>query len=79
MERGKRAVKSNFIKTHCLICLCRRDMHHFGIKVSIIEPGFFKTNITSPDLIGADLKRLWARLPQDIKTSYGAAYIEDCE
>ncbi|XP_037542081.1 retinol dehydrogenase 1 [Nematolebias whitei] len=55
----------------------RRDMHHFGIKVSIIEPGFFKTNITSPDLISADLKRLWARLPRDIKTSYGAAYLED--
>ncbi|GAA6231213.1 retinol dehydrogenase 7-like [Lates japonicus] len=55
----------------------RRDMQHFGIKVSIIEPGFFKTGITRLDLIEADLKRLWARVPQDVKASYGATYFDD--
>uniref|UniRef100_A0A3Q3KXQ3 Retinol dehydrogenase 1 n=1 Tax=Mastacembelus armatus TaxID=205130 RepID=A0A3Q3KXQ3_9TELE len=44
----------------------RRDMQHFGIKVSIIEPGFFKTGVTQLDLIEADLRRLWTRLPQDM-------------
>uniref|UniRef100_A0A672YG19 Retinol dehydrogenase 1 n=1 Tax=Sphaeramia orbicularis TaxID=375764 RepID=A0A672YG19_9TELE len=43
----------------------RREMQHFGINVSIIEPGFFKTAVTRPDLIEADLRRLWTRLPQD--------------
>ncbi|XP_040912451.1 retinol dehydrogenase 1 isoform X2 [Toxotes jaculatrix] len=55
----------------------RREMQHFGIKVSIIEPGFFKTGVTRLDLIEADLRRLWTRLPEDIKTSYGATYFED--
>uniref|UniRef100_A0A665UAC1 Retinol dehydrogenase 1 n=1 Tax=Echeneis naucrates TaxID=173247 RepID=A0A665UAC1_ECHNA len=57
----------------------RRDMAHFGIKVSIIEPGFFKTAVTRLDLIEADLKRLWTRLPQDIKASYGTAYFGDSQ
>lgn len=54
-------------------------MHPFGIKVSIIEPGFFKTGVTRLDLIEADLKRLWTRLPQDVKDSYGETYLDDCE
>lgn len=63
----------------CLLHVTRRDMQHFGIKVSIIEPGFFKTNVTRTDLIDADLRRRWARLPQDVKDSYGAAYFDECE
>ncbi|XP_072253189.1 retinol dehydrogenase 1 [Leuresthes tenuis] len=55
----------------------RRDMQHFGIKVSMIEPGFFKTGLTRIDLIEADLKRLWTRLPQDVRNSYGATYIDE--
>ncbi|XP_070771115.1 retinol dehydrogenase 1 [Enoplosus armatus] len=55
----------------------RRDMRHFGIKVSIIEPGFFKTGVTRLDLIEADLRRLWTRLPQHVKDSYGVTYFDD--
>uniref|UniRef100_A0A3B4ZEP5 Retinol dehydrogenase 7-like n=1 Tax=Stegastes partitus TaxID=144197 RepID=A0A3B4ZEP5_9TELE len=55
----------------------RRDMRHFGIKVSIIEPGFFKTNVTNVEVINSDLKRLWTRLPQQVKDSYGATYFND--
>ena len=54
-------------------------MQHFGIKVSMIEPGFFKTGLTRTDLIEADLKRLWTRLPQDVRNSYGATYIYECK
>ncbi|XP_062389957.1 retinol dehydrogenase 1 [Sardina pilchardus] len=54
----------------------RRDMKHFGIKVSIIEPGFFKTAVTRLDLIDADLQRLWDRLPSDVRDSYGPKYLE---
>lgn len=54
----------------------RRDMQHFGINVSIIEPGFFKTGVTRLDLIEADLNRLWTRLPQEIKDSYGEEYLQ---
>lgn len=54
-------------------------MQHFGIKVSIIEPGFFKTAVTRLDLIEADLRRLWTRIPQDVKDSYGVTYFDDCK
>ncbi|XP_063069922.1 retinol dehydrogenase 7-like [Engraulis encrasicolus] len=55
----------------------RRDMRHFGIKVSIIEPGFFKTNVTRLDLIEDDLQRLWDRLPDDVRATYGHSYLEE--
>ncbi|XP_068429136.1 retinol dehydrogenase 1 [Clinocottus analis] len=55
----------------------RRDMRPFGIKVSIIEPGFFKTAVTRLDLIEADLRRLWTSLPEDVKDSYGKTYFDD--
>uniref|UniRef100_A0A8C6UNY8 Retinol dehydrogenase 1 n=1 Tax=Neogobius melanostomus TaxID=47308 RepID=A0A8C6UNY8_9GOBI len=55
----------------------RRDMQPFGIKVSIIEPGFFKTAVTSSKMIEGDLKRLWDRLPQDVKDSYGTTYLQE--
>ncbi|XP_054644433.1 retinol dehydrogenase 1 isoform X1 [Dunckerocampus dactyliophorus] len=57
--------------------LVERDMQQFGVKVSIIEPGFFKTNLTQLDLIEADLRRLWTRLPQEVKSSYGVTYFAD--
>ena len=66
-------------KRYCLFHLSRKDMKAFGVKVSIIEPGFFKTAVTRLDLIEADLRRLWTRLPQDVQASYGATYLEDCE
>lgn len=54
-------------------------MKHFGVKVSIIEPGFFKTAVTRLDLIEADLQRLWDRLPSDVRESYGSKYLEECK
>ncbi|XP_036965472.1 retinol dehydrogenase 1 [Acanthopagrus latus] len=54
----------------------RINMQPFGIKVSIIEPGFFKTAVTRLDIIEADLKRLWSRLPQEVKDSYGPTYFD---
>lgn len=60
-------------------CFPRLNMKPFGISVSIIEPGFFKTNVTRLDLIEADLRRLWSRLPQSVKDSYGPTYFDECE
>uniref|UniRef100_A0A3B3Q646 Retinol dehydrogenase 1 n=1 Tax=Paramormyrops kingsleyae TaxID=1676925 RepID=A0A3B3Q646_9TELE len=57
----------------------RRDMRHFGVKVSIIEPGFFKTAVTNVNLIDADLRRLWDQLHIDVKETYGEKYLQNCE
>uniref|UniRef100_A0A3B3Q9J5 Retinol dehydrogenase 1 n=1 Tax=Paramormyrops kingsleyae TaxID=1676925 RepID=A0A3B3Q9J5_9TELE len=55
----------------------RRDMRHFGVKVSIIEPGFFKTAVTNVNLIDADLRRLWDQLHIDVKETYGEKYLQN--
>ncbi|XP_044305540.1 retinol dehydrogenase 5 isoform X1 [Varanus komodoensis] len=49
----------------------RRDMYHFGVKVSIVEPGFFKTAVTNLDSIEASLRQLWDRMSPETQQSYG--------
>ncbi|XP_004068760.1 11-cis retinol dehydrogenase [Oryzias latipes] len=56
-------------------CL-RRDINHFGISVCIIEPGFFKTAVTSLDPLERELHRLWNQLSPEVKASYGDQYLE---
>ncbi|XP_048050576.1 retinol dehydrogenase 1 [Megalobrama amblycephala] len=55
----------------------RRDMMHFGVKVSIIEPGFFKTQVTDLSLIEDDLKKRWNNLPAEVRRAYGDSYLQD--
>ncbi|NXG49505.1 RDH16 dehydrogenase, partial [Psilopogon haemacephalus] len=55
----------------------RLEMRPFGVRVSIIEPGFFRTAISSTDTICKHLLTLWERLPRDIKAAYGDSYMED--
>ncbi|XP_017560311.1 retinol dehydrogenase 5 [Pygocentrus nattereri] len=57
-------------------CL-RRDIHYFGIKVCIIEPGFFKTQVTSLEPIERELCRLWNQLTPEVKESYGDKYLDN--
>ncbi|XP_041945894.1 retinol dehydrogenase 5 isoform X2 [Alosa alosa] len=54
----------------------RRDIHYFGIKVCIIEPGFFKTQVTSLDPIERELTRLWNNLTPEVRASYGEKYLD---
>ncbi|XP_034021946.1 retinol dehydrogenase 5 [Thalassophryne amazonica] len=56
-------------------CL-RRDIHHFGIKVCIIEPGFFKTAVTSLEPLERELHRLWNQLNPEVQASYGDKYLD---
>ncbi|XP_005167985.2 retinol dehydrogenase 1 isoform X1 [Danio rerio] len=55
----------------------RRDMVHFGVKVSIIEPGFFKTQVTDLGLIEDDLKKRWSNLPEQVRRDYGDSYLQE--
>uniref|UniRef100_A0A8B9HMA9 Retinol dehydrogenase 5 (11-cis/9-cis) n=1 Tax=Astyanax mexicanus TaxID=7994 RepID=A0A8B9HMA9_ASTMX len=57
-------------------CL-RRDIHYFGINVCIIEPGFFKTQVTSLEPIEKELHRLWNQLTPEVKASYGEKYLDN--
>lgn len=73
--------------THTLCCtvLCvffasvRRDINYFGVNVCIIEPGFFKTAVTSLDPIERELRRLWNQLDPEVQASYGDKYLDKCK
>ncbi|NXW88486.1 RDH7 dehydrogenase, partial [Alopecoenas beccarii] len=54
----------------------RRDMYHFGVKVSIVEPGFFKTAVTNLESIEGSLRQLWERLPPETQRSYGEEFFQ---
>ncbi|XP_074550991.1 retinol dehydrogenase 7-like [Halichoeres trimaculatus] len=54
----------------------RINMAHFGVKVSCLEPGFFRTGLTDIDSTKAFIAKLWDRLPQDVKNDYGTSFLE---
>ncbi|NWR00448.1 RDH7 dehydrogenase, partial [Paradoxornis webbianus] len=53
----------------------RRDMRHFGVKVSVVEPGFFKTNVTDLSSLEASLRQRWERLEPHTRSSYGEHFL----
>ncbi|XP_044851480.1 retinol dehydrogenase 16-like [Mauremys mutica] len=54
----------------------RREMLPFGVKVCVIEPGYFSTAVTNPHLIIENFTRLWEQLPEETKASYGESYLK---
>ncbi|KAM9115521.1 retinol dehydrogenase 16-like isoform 1-T2 [Pangshura tecta] len=54
----------------------RREMLPFGVKVCVIEPGYFSTAVTNPQLIIENFTRLWEQLPEETKASYGESYLK---
>ncbi|CAH2224404.1 retinol dehydrogenase 7, gene 2 L homeolog isoform X1, partial [Pelobates cultripes] len=54
----------------------RREMRDFGVKVSIIEPGVFRTPMCMIDPVMKNLKSYWEKVPAEIKESYGEQYFQ---
>ncbi|KAF3826150.1 hypothetical protein GH733_006264 [Mirounga leonina] len=57
----------------------RRDVAHFGVRVSIVEPGFFRTSVTNLKCLEETLQECWARLPPATQARYGEAFLTKCE
>ncbi|XP_078545018.1 retinol dehydrogenase 7-like [Lissotriton helveticus] len=55
----------------------RQDLSSFGVKVSIIEPGAFQTNITLRGALKASLDGIWNQLPSEVKKSYGETSLKN--
>ncbi|XP_072197140.1 dehydrogenase/reductase SDR family member 9 [Excalfactoria chinensis] len=54
----------------------RRDMKAFGVKVSCIQPGLFKTPLTDLTKIRKEKEVIWNQLPPDTKKQYGEEYFQ---
>ncbi|XP_072263975.1 retinol dehydrogenase 7-like [Pyxicephalus adspersus] len=54
----------------------RREMLAFGVKVSIIEPGAFRTQIITWEIHKKNLMQMWENLPVHIRESYGEEYCQ---
>ncbi|KAG8432403.1 hypothetical protein GDO86_016882 [Hymenochirus boettgeri] len=54
----------------------RRDMKAFGVKVSCIEPGLFRTPLSDAEKIIQQRMEIWEHLPQDLQKEYGENYIQ---
>ncbi|XP_075036806.1 dehydrogenase/reductase SDR family member 9-like [Mixophyes fleayi] len=54
----------------------RRDMKSFGVQVSCIAPGLFKTPLSDPKRVLEQRIAIWRKLPQSIQEEYGEDYIE---
>jgi len=55
----------------------RREVHPWGIKVSIIEPGGFKTKMSNARVIERQLRQGWDNLSDELKRDYGEEYLEN--
>ncbi|XP_069843031.1 17-beta-hydroxysteroid dehydrogenase type 6 [Dipodomys merriami] len=54
----------------------RREVKGFGVKVSIITPGSFKTEMTNLQLSLNRLEQTWKEIPMHIKESYGQQFFD---
>ena len=54
----------------------RVELCNWGIKTILVEPGFFKTDMTGKDVLGSQLDQLWSRLPEDKKLEYGEEFLK---
>lgn len=57
----------------------RLEMRHFGVKVSIIEPGYFKTAITSAESLENCFLSTWEKVSDETKAGYGENYLKGCK
>ena len=53
----------------------RCEMNPWGIKVSMLEPGSFSTNICAPDMFEKQLREGWDRLSDKLRAEYGEEHL----
>ena len=54
----------------------RQEMHPWGMKVIVLEPGFFATKLSAPEALERDLRKGWDLINKDLKKDYGEAYLK---
>lgn len=54
----------------------RREIHPFGVKVAIIEPGYFRTSMTDIQNNLECVEQQWIKAPEEVRESYGQPYFD---
>uniref|UniRef100_A0A8C9AQB2 Retinol dehydrogenase 16 n=1 Tax=Prolemur simus TaxID=1328070 RepID=A0A8C9AQB2_PROSS len=57
----------------------RRELAPFGVKVTVIEPGSFKTNMNDMERLLRQVQEGWDRARPKIKEVYGEKFLASCE
>ena len=57
----------------------RRELSYFGVKVAIIEPGYFKTGMTNSARLSSNFQMMWDQTSPEIREIYGKKYLASCE
>lgn len=55
----------------------RREMYPWGIKVTIMEPGAFQTEMTEPRARENQMRKGWDDLSDELKKEYGKEFLEN--
>uniref|UniRef100_A0A8C9AM82 Retinol dehydrogenase 16 n=1 Tax=Prolemur simus TaxID=1328070 RepID=A0A8C9AM82_PROSS len=53
----------------------RRELSYCGVKVALIEPGYFKTAMTTKDILLKKAKDMWDRASSEVKQIYGEKFL----
>ena len=53
--------------------------NQFGIKVSIIEPGFFKTRLNEEEVIRKMIQKGYDKLPEEKKEALSPDFVDKCK
>jgi hypothetical protein len=57
----------------------RQELADFGIRVVLLQPAFYCTQLCSVATAEAGLQRTWNRLTADKRDEYGEHYLPKCE
>jgi len=55
----------------------RQEMRGWGVKVSTIEPTFYKTQIVDIELRRAEAKKVWSETDLAVQKDYGQEYFDN--
>lgn len=67
------------LKSNLGLLSYRRELSYFGVKVAIIEPGGFKTALSSNDRVSPALKMIFDQASSEVKEIYGENFLSSCE
>ncbi|XP_060051108.1 retinol dehydrogenase 16-like isoform X3 [Erinaceus europaeus] len=56
----------------------RREISTFGVKVTMIEPGYFKTPLTSSENLSENFRKAWEKARPEVKDVYGEKFLNSC-